>query len=71
MLPVNLHTNKMETVPHHNCDIWFDERAITNIFRFSEMEDKYRITRDIRKGKEFVVHMPHKQVKSKRSPEGL
>ena len=33
------------TVPNFG-EVWFDEQAITNIFSFAEMEDKFPITYD-------------------------
>ncbi len=75
--PLELSTNagelityKKSNVPGYG-DVWFDERAITNIFSFAEMEDKYRITYDSWKEKAFVVNMPYKQVKFARSTNGL
>ncbi|KAL7556597.1 hypothetical protein ACA910_003488 [Epithemia clementina (nom. ined.)] len=52
--------------------VWFDTRAITNIFSFAEMEDKHRITYEDHNGKKaFVVHLDDRQVKFCRSKNGL
>ncbi|KAL7574114.1 hypothetical protein ACA910_014803 [Epithemia clementina (nom. ined.)] len=52
--------------------VWFDKRAITNIFSFAEMEDKQRITYKDHNGKKaFVVHLDERQVKFCRSKNGL
>ena len=51
--------------------VWYDEDAITNIFSFAEMEDKYRITYNSAKEKAFIMHMLHKTVKFTKSPQGL
>ncbi len=50
---------------------WFNKDAITNVFSFAEMEDKHHITYDSSKEKAFIVHMPDKQVKFTRQPNGL
>jgi hypothetical protein len=41
----DLFTNKKATVPGYG-EVWYDPDAITNIFSFAEMENKYRITYD-------------------------
>ena len=55
-------TDKKATVPGYG-EVWYKPEAITNIFSFTEMEDKYRITYDSSIEKAFVVHLPHKKVK--------
>ena len=42
-----------------------------NIFGFADLVDKHRITYDSAKEDAFLIHMPEKIVKFKRSPEGL
>ena len=51
--------------------VWFDPDAIANIFGFADLVDKHRITYDSAKEDAFLIHMPQKIVKFKRSPEGL
>ena len=51
--------------------VWYDKKAITNIFSFSEMEDKYCIIYDSSIKKAFKVHLPNKIIKFKRSDNGL
>jgi hypothetical protein len=58
------------TVPGYG-KVWFNPNAITNIFSFAQMEDKYRITYDSAVEKAFMIHLPDRQVKFKRSKNGL
>ena len=51
----DLRTNKRANVPGYG-EVWYDEKAITNIFSFEEMDDKHRITYDSLKEKSLVVH---------------
>ncbi|KAL7564336.1 hypothetical protein ACA910_007188 [Epithemia clementina (nom. ined.)] len=52
--------------------VWFDNRAITNIFSFAEMEDRHRITYEDHEGKKaFVVHLAESQARFRRSENGL
>ena len=51
--------------------VWFDPDAIANIFGFADLVDKHRITYDSAKEDAFLIHMPQKIVKFKRSPERL
>jgi hypothetical protein len=63
-------TDKRATVPGFG-EVSYNPEAITNIFSFAEMENKYRITYDSDVEKAFVVHLPHKKVKFMRSDNGL
>ena len=54
------HTSKLANVPAHG-EVWFDEKAITNILSFVEMKVKYRITFDSFNEKAFVMHYSHKK----------
>jgi hypothetical protein len=65
-----LRTNKHANVPGYG-EVWYDEKAITNIFSFALMEDKYKITYDSTKQKAFVVHLPNKQIRFTQSKNGL
>ena len=47
------------TMPGYNQDVWFDERAITNIIALKNLTKQYRVTYDSLDSK-FVVHRPHK-----------
>ena len=38
--------------------VWFEEKAMTNILSFAEMEDHYKVTYD-HKQKAFTVHIPN------------
>ena len=52
-------------------EVWYDDNAITNIFSFSEMEGKYRITYNSTIEKAFKVYLPNKIIKLRRSNNGL
>jgi hypothetical protein len=65
-----LFTNLKATVPGFG-EVWYDPDAITNIFSFSELEKKYKITYDTTKEKAFIVHLPNKNVKFIKSSNGL
>ena len=52
-------------------EVWFHSGAITNIFSSAEMEDKHQITYDSKAEHAFIVHLPDKEVKFVRSPNGL
>jgi hypothetical protein len=52
-------------------EVWFDSRAITNIFSFAEMEDKHRITYNSTNESAFLVELQDKIVKFKQSDNGL
>ena len=58
------------TVPQYG-GLLFENRAITNILSFTEIEDKYQITYDSAKQKGFVVHPPDHQVRFHRCQSGL
>ena len=50
------------TVPEYG-EVWFDNQAITNIFSFSEIQEKHQMTYDSAVESAFMVHLPHKQVR--------
>ena len=50
---------------------WFNPEAITNIFSYSEMAKKHRITYNSSKEDTFTVHLPGKQVKFTKTDQGL
>jgi hypothetical protein len=66
-----LQTNYTAKVPGYHKDVWFDPKAMTNIFAFHEMEEKYRITYDSHHEPAFYVHTPDKIIKFTRAPNGL
>ena len=41
-----------------NHQVWFEEKAMTNILSFAEMEDHYKVTSD-HKQKAFTVYIPN------------
>jgi len=75
--PLQLSTNGGELTTNNEAQVpgfgkvWFNNKAITNMFSFAEMEDKCRITCDSQKERAFIVHMPDKQVKFQHQPNGL
>ena len=52
-------------------EVWYDNKAITNIFALKEMIKRYRVTYDSNVEDAFIIHLPHKVVKFRRSPNGL
>ena len=63
-------TSKKADLPQWG-EVWFNENAITNIFSYAEMADRYRITYDSNKADEFVVHLPEKDVRFTRMGTNL
>ena len=51
--------------------LWFDHKAMTNIFGLASMNKKHRVTYDSAVEKAFVVHLPGKKVKFVEGPDGL
>jgi hypothetical protein len=52
-------------------EVWFNVTAITNIFSYAEMIDKYRITYDSEKEDTFLVHLPNKLIQIERIGNNL
>ena len=52
-------------------DVWFDERAITNILCLKNMKKKYRVTYDSAKNGTFTVHKPDVQLHFVMHQDGL
>ena len=63
-------TNQEANIPGFGT-VWYDEGAIVNIFSFTELVDKHRITFDSSVENTFLVHQPDKIVKFEHTPEGL
>ena len=63
---MHLATNSGSMVTYMKADIpkwgevWFNEKAITSIFSYAEMEDRYRISYDPKKKIAFIVHLHNK-----------
>ena len=53
----SLTVTKKAEVPGYG-EVWFYERAMTNIFSYAEVEEKYQITYDSSMEKAFIVHVP-------------
>ena len=52
-------------------DVWFDERAITNILCLKNMKNKYRVTYDSAKNGTFTVHKTDAQLHFVMHQDGL
>jgi hypothetical protein len=63
-------TTKKADLPQWG-EVWYNDRAITNIFSYAEMSDKYRITYDSGKEDAFVVHLPTKTIRFERLGNNL
>ena len=63
-------SNQVADVPGFGT-VWYDDKAIANIFGLSDLKRRYRITYDSKKEDAFIVHMPKKNIKFKCNPEGL
>jgi len=51
--------------------VWFDHKAIANIFGFNDMKKKYRIKYDSEQEDAFLVYTKDGIIKFKSTPEGL
>jgi hypothetical protein len=63
-------SNREANVPGFG-KVYYDEDAIANIFGFSDLKKKHRITYDSNKKDEFLVHMDNEIIKFECSPDGL
>ena len=74
---LNLHTNGGVLTTNLKCDIphwgeaWFAPNGITNIFSYSEMAKKYKITSDSSIDTAFTVHLPERKVRFEELDNGL
>ena len=74
---LHLYTNGGLLETKHKADlpqwgeVWFNENAITNIFSYAEMADKYQITYDSTADDAFIVHLPDKAVRFERLGNNL
>jgi hypothetical protein len=72
-ITANTGTKKIEleaTIPGFG-STWYDPNQIANIYGFSHMADKHRITYDSDKENAFVVHSHNGITKFERTPDGL
>jgi hypothetical protein len=63
-------TKKITDVPGYST-VWYDEPAIANTFRLSELKKKHRVTYDSAKEDAFIVHMNDNTLKFECNPKGL
>jgi hypothetical protein len=63
-------SNKEATVPGFG-KVYYDKDAIANIFGFSDLKTKHRITYDSNKEDAFLVHMNDKILELDCTPEGI
>jgi hypothetical protein len=54
-----IRNNLKATIPDFG-EVWYNPKAITNIFSFADMENLYKITYDTSQDQAFVVHLPSK-----------
>jgi hypothetical protein len=67
-----LTTKLTATVPGYPIRVWYNPKAIANMFAFHEMEKLYRITYDSKKEKAFIVHLEEgRKIKFRQAPNGL
>ena len=63
--------NKLKgNVPGYG-EVWYDKRAIANVFSSNNMAQRHRITYDSGKEDAFIVHKDGKQIKFEASKNGL
>jgi hypothetical protein len=65
-----LFTNQKATVLNYG-EVWYNPKAISNIFSLANMEKKHHITYDSSKEKSFIVHLPNKTIKFVKSFKSL
>jgi hypothetical protein len=63
-------SNRKANVPGFG-KVYYNEDAIANVFGFSDLKKKHRITYDSNKEEAFLVHMDNEIIKFKCSPDGL
>ena len=63
-------TNRQGHLKNYS-DVWFDERAISNILYLNNMKKKYRVTYDSAENGTFTVHKPDAQLHFVMHQDGL
>ena len=63
-------TNKIGHLKNYG-DVWFDERAITNILCLKKVKQKYRVTYNISTDGVFTVHKQGQQLHFVIQKDGL
>ncbi len=63
-----METTKQATLPNYG-KVWFDERAITNVFSLARLADKYRVVMDSAVENAIMVHTPNGVIKFSKGPE--
>ena len=75
--PIKLATNagevelKMKAIVQGFGEVWYNPELPTNIFSFSELNNKHSITFNSTKEKAFLVHLPKKIIKFEQTQNGL
>ena len=54
----DLKTHKKAYVENYG-EVWFDERAITNIMFLKNVKEKFRVTYDSYRDRTYTVHKPN------------
>ena len=52
-------------------EVWYDPKAMANIFSFSELKMKHKITYDSADEDAFLIHLPNKIIRFNKTNEGL
>ena len=52
-------------------EVWYNPNLTTNIFSFSELNEKHEINYDLTKEKAFIVQLPNKIIKFRKTNNGL
>ena len=63
-------SNQVAEVPGYG-QVWYDSRAIANIFGLSDLKNKYRVTYDSEKDDSLIVYMDRKEIQFKYNEDGL
>ena len=63
-------SNQVAEVPGYGT-VWYDSRAIANIFGLCDLKQKYRVTYDSEHGDILAVHMEDKIIEFKSNSDGL
>ena len=63
-------SSQVAEVPGYG-QVWYDAKAVENIFGLSDMKKRYRVTYNSEKGNAFVIYMEGKEIQFKCNENGL
>ena len=66
----DFYTNQEATVVGYG-DVWFDPKAITNIFSLSGLEKLFKVIYDSTMENAFKIHLTNKEIQFAKSHNGL